>query len=155
MNLSALAGILAAVLGSLYTIQALLLPNASIGNPFAPKIFPIGVGMLMVITGIVLTVREIRQTGLNEKGTKEKSDNETRKFIAYISGACILYGLTFNHIGYVFSTILFLEIILTLFNGKKNWKVNTIVSVCFSSFIYIVFTKLLGITLPVMPFINF
>ena len=155
MNLSALAGILAAVLGSLYSIQALLLPNAALGNPLAPKIFPIGVGVLMVITGVVLAVREIRQTGLIVEGNKEKGNNETRKFIAYISLACILYGLTFNHIGYVLSTILFLEIILTLFNGKKNWKVNTIVSVCFSSFIYIVFTKLLGITLPVMPFINF
>lgn len=152
MNLSALAGIFATILGILYTIQALILPEAAIGNPLAPKIFPIGVGLLMTLFGVILSVKEIRKLGLRTKNSNDKGNNENLKLIVYISLTCILYGLIFNKLGYVISTIVFLELILLLFNGKKNWKTNTIISVCFSVFIYIVFSKFLGVTLPATPF---
>lgn len=152
MNLSALAGIFATIIGILYTIQAMILPEASIGNPLAPKIFPIGVGLFMILFGVILSVKEIRKSGFKGKNSNSKANNKNLKLIAYISLTCILYGLIFNKLGYVISTIVFLELILLLFNGKKNWKTNTIVSVCFSVFIYVVFSKFLGVTLPAMPF---
>lgn len=155
MNLSALAGIFATLIGIFYTIQSLMLPEASIGNPFAPKIFPIGVGLLMIFFGVVLSVKEIRKLGLRTKNSNDKANNTNLKLIAYISLTCILYGLIFNRLGYVISTIVFLELILLLFNGKKNWKTNTIISVCFSVLIYIVFSKFLGVTLPAIPFLNY
>jgi putative tricarboxylic transport membrane protein len=154
VNLSALAGMLATLIGIIYTIQAMLLPEAAIGNPLAPKIFPIGVGVLMILLGVVLSLKEIKKSGFKGKKSSQKHNNENIKLIIYISLTCILYGLIFNKLGYVISTIVFLEIILLLFNGKENWKTNTIISVCFSLFIYIVFSKFLGVTLPVMPFIN-
>jgi putative tricarboxylic transport membrane protein len=62
-----------------------------------------------------------------------------------------LYAAFFDKVGYVISTILFLEGELFLFNGLKNWKVNTMVSVIFSLVIYILFSKLLGVYLPMTP----
>lgn len=151
MNQSALAGILATLVGFFYTIQTLLLPKASIGNPMAPKIFPLGVGLLMIFFGVTLLVKEVRKSGFKVENNV-KSGNI--KLITYISLTCILYGLIFRRLGYVISTIVFLEIILFLFNGKEKWKMNTIISVCFSLFIYVVFSRFLGITLPRMPFLN-
>jgi len=152
MNLSLLSGVLAFVTGTIYTIQAYMLPNATIGNPMAPKILPIGLGILMILFGISLTIQEIRKGGFQFSNGKKMEVNENLKLILYTCGACILYAILFNRLGYVLSTIVFLEIILLLFNGKEKWKINTMVSVCFSIFIYIVFSKFLGITLPVMPF---
>ncbi|SHK05715.1 putative tricarboxylic transport membrane protein [Paramaledivibacter caminithermalis DSM 15212] len=152
MNLSALGGILATVLGLIYTTQALMLPKASIGNPIAPKIFPIGIGILLILFGLILSFSEIKNTGLKKKDI-EKDKNENIKLITYTSLACILYGLIFNRLGYVISTIIFLEIILLLFNGKEKIKTNTIVSICFSVIIYFLFSRFLGVTLPAMPFL--
>lgn len=153
MNLSLLTGILTFIIGIVYTIQAYLLPNATIGKPMAPKVFPIVLGILLIFFGISLMFQEIRKTGFKLTLDKKVKSSESLKLIAYTCATCILYALVFNRLGYVLSTILFLEIILLLFNGKEKWKMNTIISVCFSVFIYITFSKFLGVTLPVMPFI--
>ncbi|MDK2918865.1 MAG: putative tricarboxylic transport rane protein [Candidatus Petromonas sp.] len=154
MNLSALAGIFAFVIGAIYTIQAFMLPNASIGNPMAPKVLPIGLGILMTFFGLILTFQEVRKNGLKSKDkTDQKEKDDNVKKIVFTCGAAIIYALLFNRIGYILSTIVFLEIVLTLFNGKKKWKTNTAVSICFSVFIYIVFSKFLGVILPKIPFI--
>ncbi len=151
MNMSALVGILAFIIGGMYTIQAYLLPLASIGNPVAPKIFPMALGLIMTFLGLIMSIQEIKKGGLINNPSAKMDD--TNKLIGYTCLTCILYALLFNRTGFVISTIIFLEIMLTLFNGKKNWKTNTIVAVSFSLIIYIAFSKFLGITLPVMPFI--
>lgn len=152
MNLSLLSGALAFIVGIIYTIQAYLLPNATIGNPMAPKILPIGLGILMILFGVSLITQEVKKSGFKFLDGKKAKIDENLKLILYTCAACILYAILFNRIGYVLSTIVFLEIILLLFNGKEKWKVNTLVSICFSTFIYVVFSKFLGIILPVMPF---
>lgn len=63
----------------------------------------------------------------------------------------ILYAILFDKLGYVISTILFLQGVLFLFNGFKKWKTNTVVVLIFSLFIYILFSKLLGVYLPMTP----
>jgi putative tricarboxylic transport membrane protein len=90
---------------------------------------------------------------LKRKNRDNSKKENTNKMIVLTCLACIIYAILFNRIGYVLSTIVFLEAMLLLFNGKKKWKTNTIVAVVFSVFIYIVFSKLLGVILPVMPFI--
>lgn len=154
MNLSVLAGVFTVILGIFYTIQAMLLPLASIGNPLAPKVFPLGVGILIIFFGVTLLVKEIKKSGFKFTISKNEADKGNVKLIACISMICILYGLIFRRLGYVISTIIFLEIILLLFNGKEKWKTNTIVAVSFSILIYVVFSMFLGVTLPPIPFIN-
>lgn len=154
MNLSVLAGVFTTILGVFYTIQAVILPEASIGNPLAPKVFPLGVGILIIFFGVTLLVKEIKKSGFKLTVSKNEADKGNVKLIAYISMICILYGLIFRRLGYVISTIIFLEIILFLFNGKEKWKINTIVAVSFSVLIYVVFSMFLGVTLPPIPFIN-
>lgn len=153
MNLSVLSGIIATAIGAAYTLSALTIKNAAMGDPMASKIMPIGLGVLMMLFGIALTIIEYRKSGLVKNGQPLIKDKETLKVTALLSGACILYAILFERAGYVISTILFLEIVMVVFGGTKDWKMNTIVAVGFSVSVYVVFSKFLGITLPVMPFL--
>lgn len=152
MNLSLMTGLLSTVIGVFYTIQAFMIRNATIGNPMAPKVFPLALGILLIIFGLIQTVKESKG-GFNLNLGAFQFDRST-KMIITTCGASILYALTFNRLGYVLSTVLFLEIILTLFNGRENWKINTTVALVFSIFIFVVFNNLLGIMLPKIPIIN-
>ena len=64
----------------------------------------------------------------------------------------LIYAFLFDRLGYVLSTILFLEGLLILFNGFAKWKQNTIVAVIFSVVVYVLFFKLLNVYLPPFPF---
>lgn len=153
MNLSALTGIIATLIGAFYTLTAFGFKDASIGNPLAPKIMPLGLGVLMMVFGILLTLIELKKGGLIKAGQPLIKDPETLRVTALLSAACILYAVIFEKAGYVISTIIFLELVMFVFGGFKDWKLNTVVAVCFSVSVYVVFSKLLGITLPVMPFL--
>jgi len=149
MNLSALAGILAFALGVTYSIQAYMLPLATVGSPTAPKVFPLILGIAMTLLGLNMTIQEIKKGGLRQE---KASKDENVKAIIYTSLICLLYAIIYNKLGYVISTFIFLELILALFNGKEKWKVNTIVSLAFSIVVYLIFTKLFGVMLPYMPY---
>lgn len=153
MNISVLTGIIATAIGALYTLTALSIKSAAIGDPMASKIMPLGLGILMTVFGIALTIIEYRKAGFIKSGQPLIKDKETVKVTAMLSGACILYAVIFQAAGYVISTIIFLELVMLVFSSPKDWKINTIVAVCFSVTVYVVFSKLLGITLPVMPFL--
>lgn len=154
------------VLGIIYSIMTLDLKKAAVGMPNAPKVFPLSLGILIIILGIILMIQQIvkikqSSTGQNvlepaPGGDKKKfvlEDHSRQIIFTVLNG--IVYALLFPEIGYVLSTIIFLGVELLLFNGKKKWKTVLIVSVIFSLFIYILFSKLLGVYLPRMPFVGF
>ena len=151
MKLSIVPSLLFLLLGLIYTTATLLLPDASVGRPFEPKIFPLMLGIAMIVLSLGLLAREVR--------TEEEKSQSAEPFyreagFTKILLTClfsVIYALVFDKIGYVLSTVLFLELELLLFNGPKNWKINTTVAFAFSLFIYIVFSKLLGVYLPLTP----
>ena len=158
MNRSVLTGIAAMILGSVYSYQSYQLPRATIGKEMAPLYFPLGLGLLMFIFGMILLIQAWSKGGMKRDAEDREESigfSYTAKLITFTSVISILYALLFDVIGYVFSTILFLGAILFVINGKTQWKVNMIVSISFSLSIYIVFSKFLGIILPKMPFIGF
>jgi len=142
------------LLGLIYTTATLLLPEASVGRPFEPKIFPLMLGIAMILLSLGLMARELK-TGEGESSSENVPFYKEAGF-SKILLTCLfslVYALVFDKLGYVLSTMLFLEAELLIFNGKENWKINTIVSLAFSLFIYIVFSKLLGVYLPMTPVI--
>ena len=153
MSLSILPSLLFFALGIIYTTATALLPDASVGRPYEPKIFPLILGISMIILSLSLLVKEMKA------GKDRDSSSDTEPFYKEIGfnkilltcGVSILYALLFDKLGYVLSTVLFLELELMLFNGIKKWKINTIVALAFSLFIYIVFSKVLGVYLPLTP----
>jgi putative tricarboxylic transport membrane protein len=152
MNLSTLSGILSLLIGLIYTVLALLLPDASIGRAAEPKFFPMTLGILMILLSAMLLFEEFKKKKEETEKTKNKFSFDTNlKKIGLTCLFSILYALLFDKLGYVISTVLFLEGELILFNGLKKWKINTIVALVFSLFIYILFSKLLGVFLPMTP----
>ena len=65
----------------------------------------------------------------------------------------LVYSFLFVKAGYVISTFLFVGFELVLFSGTKKWKSCSVIALSFSLVIYILFSKMLGVYLPVTPFI--
>jgi putative tricarboxylic transport membrane protein len=152
MNFNLLAGLGACLIGVLYSLQALTMRAASLGNPMAPKILPLMLGGLMILFGISQTIQALKKTGFKlvlEKGTA--TNRYVNIKILWTCAIALIYALLFDRLGYVLSTVLFLGGILTLFSGKEKWQRTVTVSVTFSVLIFVVFTKFLGIILPPGP----
>ncbi|TCO79326.1 tripartite tricarboxylate transporter TctB family protein [Marinisporobacter balticus] len=157
LDFNGLTGIITLMIALIYGLSAYMLPKAAIGNPNAPRIYPLILASVLVMLGIILIIKsDIKQSIASfESLKKEASDNDRLnwKMIMQTSVLCVLYAAVFDHLGYVISTFVFLQIILVIINGKEKWKINTIVSLFFSIGIYIIFSKLLGIYLPQIPYL--
>ena len=104
----------------------------------------------MIFLAAALIYEELKKNKEISNTIKFTIDSNLKK-IGLTCLFSILYALLFDKLGYVISTILFLEGELILFNDLKKWKINTLVAVIFSLFIYILFSKLLGVYLPMTP----
>lgn len=149
MTINLVSSIITIAVGLTYMIMALNFPNATVGRPLEPKIFPVILGIAMTILGFALLIDElIKNSKSKDKETIKLSFGNNGKKIAITVINAIAYALLFNILGYVLSTIIFLEIELLIFGGLKSWKISTIVSVIFSIIAFLIFNTLLGLYLP-------
>jgi len=142
-----MTGIISIVLGVLYLFGMMQIENASIGHPHAPIYFPAVLGIGMVILGILQLIKD-KKISITQYTT-----DKTIPMILKTAGIIIIYALLFVPAGYVISTMVFMFMMLYLFNGKDKMKRTVITTIVFSILVYVVFSKLLGVYLPVMPFI--
>jgi len=153
IDFSAIIGIIVTVLGVLYTFYAFALPKAAIGNPMGPLYFPIALGIVLSILGVILIIRsDFSKIKTSIRFIKDQTleDKKVTFMIAMTCISGIVYGVLFDLIGFVVSTIIFLMSILTMTNPKKHIQ-NTIISVLFSGSVYALFKFALGIPLPELP----
>lgn len=149
MTINLVSSIITMAVGLTYMIMALNFPNATVGRPLEPKIFPVILGIAMTILGFALLIDElIKNSKSKDKETIKLSFGNNGKKIAITVINAIAYALLFNILGYVLSTIIFLEVELLIFGGLKSWKISTIVSVIFSIIAFLIFNTLLGLYLP-------
>lgn len=152
MNVSMIMSVVVTMIGFVYTLSTFLLPQARIGVPYEPKIFPAILGISLLVLGTVLVVQEIRLLA-KAKGpvTKVSFIGEEQKNILFTLLNGLLYALLFDRIGYVFATFIFLNIQLFIFRGKKTWKSTLLISLIFSVVAFILFNTLMGVYLPKSP----
>lgn len=151
MTINLVTSIITIAVGLTYMIMAFNFPDATIGRPMEPKIFPIMLGIVLTILGLALLIEELIKNSKNKDANKETiklSFGNNGKKIAITIVNAIIYALLFNILGYILSTIIFLEIELLIFGGLKSWKVSTLVSVIFSIIAFLIFNTLLGLYLP-------
>ena len=151
MTINLVTSIITIAVGLTYMIIAFNFPDATIGRPMEPKIFPIMLGIVLTILGLALLIEELIKNSKNKDANKETiklSFGNNGKKIAITIINAIAYAILFNILGYVISTIIFLEIELLIFGGLKSWKVSTIVSVLFSVIAFLIFNTFLGLYLP-------
>lgn len=156
MTWTGISGIASIILGAVYAYQAYVLPRATVGNPMGPVLYPMILGCGLVIFGVVLTIQELarlRKTG-GQGRIKSAKITVFGRNIAIVSALCVGYAFLFERAGYVISTFLFLCTVLLLFNGMKRWKISLILSAAFSVGVYLLFSTVLSIQLPPMPFLD-
>lgn len=158
MSISLLTGLITFIIGMSYTLAAVHLPEASVGRAHEPKLFPLALGALMIILSISLISQELIKKGQKEKSNYEKVvfkfDTHIKNIVLTVLNA-LVYSFLFAKAGYVISTFLFTGLELLLFSGTKKWKSCALIAISFSLVIYILFNKLLGVYLPMTPFIWF
>ena len=152
MRPNAWVGLVAILFGVVYTLQAIGLPRARIGNPMAPLYFPIGLGVIMALLGAVIFIIELRK-GLNsdDKSKRPKFHFQSMKLIFYVIILCLIYTLMFDYAGFVFSTLIFLFAMLVGINGKEKLKQNAVITLVFTFGMWYIFVNVFQISLPNSP----
>lgn len=156
MSWNMLTGLLATLIGVAYAWGAWTMPRATFGDPMGHIVYPLILGIAMTLLGLGQTAVELVKNDpkAREKGPKFSKPDRHGKEILFTIGASLVYALLFEPLGYVFSTILYLGSILFLINGKAKVARTVIVAVSFSVGVYVLFSILLGIQLPRIPFLD-
>jgi putative tricarboxylic transport membrane protein len=152
MRPNAVVGIAAILWGIAYSWQAWELPRAMIGNPLAPVLFPLGLGILFTALGILLFAQEARKGLRNLEGVKvPKFDRVTLGYIGGTSLICVIYAAVLEHVTFIPATLFFSGALLFFINRSRTsrtWAVNLILTLGFSFGGWYVFEKLFQINLP-------
>ena len=132
----------------LFLVGSFNLPKANLGNPNGPLYFPIGLSFLLLIFSVLYLFQELKTLNKENKKITLMLAGRTPKLIGITVLLGVGYAFIFEIIGFLFSTVLFLGALLFVVNGKQKWKVNVIVTVCFSFLSWYAFSVLLGVSLP-------
>ncbi|QZY53615.1 tripartite tricarboxylate transporter TctB family protein [Crassaminicella profunda] len=157
LDFNGLTGLVTLIIALIYGFMAYTLPKAAIGNPMAPAMYPLILAGTLGILGMILLLKsDLKKSIASFEILKKEATDQDRLNWKMITRTCcfaIVYAIAFDYLGYVLSTFIFLQMMLILVNGKEKWKVNTIVALFFSVGIYMIFSKLLGIYLPQIPYL--
>lgn len=146
MNADIIVGIFSVVFSIAYMAAAWLLPDAAIGDPMAPKYFPLVVGAMGTIFSVMLLYRGVKRGHVAKKGKAPDAGHWV--LIGGLIACCLAYAVILEMAGFLVSTPLFLGAMLFLVNGVKGWKANILTALGFSFGIWYVFDKIFMITLP-------
>lgn len=130
-----------------YLIHSINLPTDSLSNPSEPIYFPLFVSSGLGIFSIIYLIQEIRKDEEYEE-IKHLFSKKVLLTIGVIVVASILYTIVFERLGFLYSGILFLGIVLFYLNGLKKWILNIAVSVLASVILWYAFSELLNVNLP-------
>ncbi|WP_144475400.1 tripartite tricarboxylate transporter TctB family protein [Cytobacillus oceanisediminis] len=140
-----IASILFLATGVLFIVGSRQLASSSYGSSVGPDIFPLLLGIILVL----LSIRLFYETMVAKTQQSSKEKLLYKPFLI-IFFATLVYILTLETIGYVITTFLFLFV---CFQTMERTKVMTslIISACFSGFVYFMYVEVLKGTLPGWP----
>lgn len=151
--------IFVAILGlaAVYFYATAKIRTFDFGDPIGPRTFPqlLCVGLLVAAAMLVFEMVAARRAkSAAETGHVRPSGGERHilvvSTIAVITG---IYFVLFVPLGYLLATTIYLLGLTAYFNRGK-WLANGLTSVLYCVFSYLIFTKVLGVSLPagVLPF---
>lgn len=142
-----IASLIFLVIGLIFVFEALKISDSAYGSNVGPKIFPLGLGIMLIVLSVSLIIQTFRQKA-QSSGEEFSSPQYKRFFI--ILAAAIGYVLLLDVLGYVITTFAFLLIAFqTLERGK--WLHSIVIAALFSGIIYFGFVQILGGSLPGFP----
>ncbi|MFH0258671.1 tripartite tricarboxylate transporter TctB family protein [Vibrio rumoiensis] len=156
-NWDGLTGLFSISFGLAYGGYAYSLPQPMFGNPLEAIFMPLAISAIAIFIGVLLVIKggispsiQAIKALLNES----QQHKANRRKIALTCVICFIYALTFEHLGYVISTFIFMFAMLAITNGLTHWKKNAIIAVAFSLGVFITFNELLSVNLPPFPLFN-
>lgn len=108
-------------------------------DPTHEKFYPLCLSVLMVVLSLVLLVRPVKQEVRWPKGKNLIK-------IGITLCAILLYSLLLHSIGFIICTVILMGLCMWVFEAERQWILP--VSLSMTILFYIVFDRLLGLTLP-------
>lgn len=142
------------VLAAVYFYATAQIPTLEIGDPLGPKAFPRLLGIGLLITAALLFLETWRARKTPPQDASQPSGDRRHLIVVGAVVACTaVYLAVFPLLGYVIATSIYLVALTAYFNRGK-WIANVLTSVLFCIGSYLMFSKLLGVSLPrgVLPF---
>ena len=145
------------LLGVFIIFQATMIKSGMMRDPIGPRAAFYLTGGVLAIGGLILIVRHLRSWGkttdnmMPGEGVEDEagfSASAVRAFM--LIGTALVYGLTFNMLGYLIATPLFIAMALVIL-GERNWLTIALISIVFTAINYVVFAQALGVRLSVGP----
>ncbi len=128
------------------------LPSARIGDPLGPRAFPALIGGGLVLSGLLLFLETWKKRRLAASPVEPRSAEQ--KHVPLLLAAMVawtaLYYLSFDRLGYLIATPLFILGLLSYFNRRRH-VANLAVAAGFTIVVYLLFSTLLGVPLPAGP----
>ena len=142
------------VVAAVYLYATTLIPTLEIGDPLGPKAFPrlIGIAMLIAAGMLALEMWKARGQGATGQGAEAPFDPRVLKVLAVVAIWTCVYYATFQALGYIVATTLFLLPVMAWFN-RGRWLANVLSAIGFSAMTYWLFVAL-DVRLPrgILPF---
>jgi len=154
-NWDAFTGLFGVGFGLVYGYMAYTMPRAAFGNPMDPIYFPLGIAAISILIGVLLLVKSNFKASViayKELINEDEVKKGDRRRILYTCIISIAYAVLFEHLGYVISTFLFMIAMLTITSGTEKWVKNTVIALLFAVGVFFIFSTMLSISLPPLPF---
>jgi putative tricarboxylic transport membrane protein len=143
------------VLAAVYFYATAQIPSLEIGDPLGPKAFPRLLGIALLVTGGILLMEMLgaRADKTQETVRGAAVDRGVIMVIAAVVVWTAVYFVLFEPLGYVIASTIYL-IALTVYFNPGRWVMNVTTSALFTIISYLMFSKLLGVTLAkgILPF---
>ena len=144
-------------LGLFVIYQATTIRSGMVRDPLGPRAAFYLTGGVMAVGGLILIVRSLRAWTrapdhlMTNEGVEDEPGHASSAARAFLLiGACLLYGLTFDLLGYLIATPLFIAGALAIL-GQRQWLPVATIAVLFTVINYVVFAQALGVRVPVGP----
>ena len=148
MTMNFMTGLIAAIIGGIYLVTTMMLPEMTMGDRLGPKLFPTIVGLAAVLAGIALMVKDRMPGKASKKANFGFVTNKAvwiKILITTVLG--IAYGLAMDPLGFIIPTTIFMFCIATIIN-KGRLVQNAVIGVAFSVITYGIFGVALQLSLP-------
>jgi len=143
-----MTGLIAAVVGGIYLVTTMLLPEMTMGDKLGPKLFPAIVGIAAILAGIILMIQDRKPGKASKKANFGFVTNKPAWIkILIITVLGLAYGLAMDPLGFIVPTAVFMFCIATIINQGRLVQ-NVIIGVAFSVITYGVFGIALQLSLP-------
>lgn len=143
INKDRIVAVVLLLLAIAFAIGALTLPETAAADIRGPKLYPLGLAILLAVLSTILLISG------KEGGTKLNKKIFTQGFLPVI-GICFLYVVLLPKFGFMLCTV---GLMLAFFwmRGERKWWLNLTIAIGFSVIIYMVFGKALHVPLKLMP----